>query len=568
MRDVTRILYLVIALAFASACGGPQPDSAAGTTPVAADSLYAGGVIWTGVPGAADASVLAVRDGRIIYVGDGQDVEFDVDPARRIDLGGRFLMPGFIDNHVHFFWGGAALASVDLRDAATPDEFSARIADYAATLPEGRWVQSGNWDHQLWGGELPRKEWIDEGTGDTPVFVMRLDGHMGLANSAALALAGITAATESPAGGEIVRDDSGEPTGILKDNAMGLINDVIPPPSETEMLELFELAQDHALSLGLTQVHAMTGSPSERSHLDYFRLARERGLMKLRIHAYMPLAHWAWMTELVAREGHGDDRLRWGGLKGFVDGSLGSGTACFREPYLNDPSNRGFPLTEPDQLRALLENADAAGRRLAIHAIGDRAIDRLVDDMREIAGDKVADRRFRIEHYQHPTRSAIEATADAGIIASAQPYHAIDDGRWLEGHIGAERARTTYAFRSILDTGGILTFGSDWPVAPLSPLKGVYAAVTRRTIDDAYPDGWQPQEKITVEQALAAYTRNNAYAVFEEAEGGTLEIGKRADLVVLGADPRRIAPERIPELSVVETVINGERVYVASDSAP
>jgi hypothetical protein len=290
--------------------------------------------------------------------------------------------------------------------------------------------------------------------------------------------------------------------------------------------------------------------------------------MKLRIHAYMPLAHWAWMTELVAREGHGDDRLRWGGLKGFVDGSLGSGTAWFREPYLNDPSNRGFPLTEPDRLRELLENADAAGRRLAIHAIGDRAIDRLVDDMREIAGDTVADRRFRIEHYQHPTRSAIEATADAGIIASAQPYHAIDDGRWLEGHIGAERARTTYAFRSILDTGGILTFGSDWPVAPLSPLKGVYAAVTRRTIDDAYPDGWQPQEKITVEQALAAYTRNNAYAVFEEAEGGTLEVGKRADLVVLGADPRRIAPERIPELSVVETVIDGERVYVASDGAP
>jgi predicted amidohydrolase YtcJ len=562
------MLLLGAALTFVAACNEPPPETDTGARPIDADRVYVNGTVWTGVPGAADAAVLAVRDGDIVYVGDGQGVEFDVDPARRIDLGGRFLMPGFIDNHVHFFWGGTALASVDLRDAATPDEFAARIVDYAATLPEGRWVQSGNWDHQLWGGELPRKDWIDEGTGDTPVFVMRLDGHMGLANSAALALAGITAATESPAGGEIVRDDSGEPTGILKDNAMSLLNAVIPPPSEAEMLELFELAQNHALSLGLTQVHAMTGSPSERSHLDYFRLARERGLMKLRIHAYMPLEHWAWMTEYVAREGHGDDRLRWGGLKGFVDGSLGSATAWFREPFLNDPDNSGFPLTEPERLRELIENADAAGRRLAIHAIGDRAIDQLVADMREIAGDDVADRRFRIEHYQHPTRAAIEATADAGIIASAQPYHAIDDGRWLEDYIGAERARTTYAFRSILDTGGILTFGSDWPVAPLSPLKGVYAAVTRRTIDDAYPDGWQPQEKITVEQALAAYTRNNAYAVFEESEGGTLEVGKRADLVVLAADPRRIAPERIPELAVVETVIDGERVFVASDDAP
>lgn len=560
-----RTFFLGAALTFAAACNAPPPDAGART--IEADRVYVNGVVWTGVPGAADASVVALRDGRIAYVGDGESVDFEVEPEGRIDLGGRFLMPGFIDNHVHFFWGGAALASVDLRNAATPEEFTKRIVDYAATLPDGRWVQSGNWDHQLWGGELPQKDWIDEGTGDTPVFVLRLDGHMGLANSAALELAGITAATESPAGGEIVRDEAGEPTGILKDNAMSLVAKAIPAPSENEMLELFELAQTHALSLGLTQVHAMTGSPSERNHLDYFRLARERGLAKLRIHAYMPLEHWAWMTEYVAREGHGDDVLRWGGLKGFVDGSLGSATAWFREPFLNDPDNTGFPLTEPERLRELIENADAAGRRLAIHAIGDRAIDELIADMRAAAGDEVSERRFRIEHYQHPTRAAIEATADAGIIASAQPYHAIDDGRWLEDYIGAERARTTYAFRSILDTGAILTFGSDWPVAPLAPLDGVYAAVARRTIDGANPDGWQPQEKITVEEALVAYTRNNAYAVFEEDQGGTLEIGKRADLVVLSADPRRVAPERIRELDVVETVIDGERVFVAAGDA-
>ncbi len=551
-KFVAAMIFIVLA-----ACDRAAPPAAVNTTLAApADVLYTGGIIWTGAPGAADASAIAVRDGKVVYVG--SDAGIDFSARRTVQLGGRFLMPGFIDNHVHFFTGGAALASVDLRDAGSPEEFVKRISDYAATLPAGGWTLNGNWDHQLWGGELPHRKWIDAATADRPVFVMRLDGHMGLANSAALAIAGITAATESPAGGEIVRDSNGEPTGVLKDTATRLVLDHVPPPGDDQMLEWFALAQTHALSAGLTQVHAVTVNPKEMSRLDYFRLAESRGLLKLRIHAYMPLEHWSALSERVQREGHGEGRLRWGGVKGFVDGSLGSETAWFHEPYLDNPDEFGFPLVDPDVLRAQIRQADAAGRRLAIHAIGDRAIDLLIDAMRDVAGADVAQRRFRIEHFQHPTRDAIEAIADSGIIASMQPYHAIDDGRWLEAKIGTERARTTYPFRSILDAGGVLTFGSDWPVAPLSPLEGVYAAVSRRTIDGANPGGWQPQEKISVEEALVAYTRNNAYAVFEEGVGGTLEPGKRADFVVLSADPRAVDPESIREIKVIETVIGGE----------
>ncbi len=550
-----RILFLVTIASALVACGTREP------TPPSqpADTLYTNAVVWTGVVGAPDARILAVTDGTISYVGDDRDVP--VDAAEVIDLGGRFLMPGFVDNHVHFLYGGAGLAGVDLRDAATPEEFTRRIGGFAATLRPGRWVLNGEWDHTLWGGELPRKEWIDAATRDTPVFVSRLDGHMALANSAALALAGISADTETPAGGEIVRDADGDPTGILKDNAMNLVFAMIPEPTPEERLRMFELAQAQALSLGLVEVHDMSNGPAEAESLETFRLARDRGLMQIRVRTFPHLEHWRRAAARIADEGAGDARLSSAGVKGFVDGSLGSSTAWFHEPYLHDPSNSGFPLVEPAVLREQMAAADAAGLRLAVHGIGDRAIDFLIDAMRGIAGEDITARRYRIEHFQHPTADAIRAAAANGIIASMQPYHAIDDGRWAESRIGPERARTTYAFRAIIDAGGILTFGSDWPVAPLAPLEGVYAAVTRSTIDGANPDGWQPQEKISVEEALRAYTAANAYAVFDEGQAGTLETGKRADLVVLSEDPRTVAPSRIRNIEVLQTVIAGRRVY-------
>jgi len=522
------------------------------------DAVYMNGVVWIGDADTPEVSSFAVKDGEIVGIGD-----LKLDAEQSINLEGKFVMPGFIDNHVHFLEGGTALASVELRHAQTPEEFSTLITDFVASRPKDRWVLSGNWDHENWGGILPHKDWIDSGTAETPVFVYRIDGHMALANSAALELAGIDKSTVSPEGGDIVRDADGEPTGILKDNALNLVIKAIPKPSKEEILDAFKLAQSHALSLGLTQVHAVTANPLETNMLDAFRYARAKDEMKIRMYALSPLEDWETTQALISDEGMGDDILRWGGLKALVDGALGSTTAWFYDVYTDSPDTNGFPIMKEIDLQDLVKEADEVGLKLAIHAIGDKAIDVLIDALEAAAGDEINARRYRIEHFQHPTMEAIERSAKHGIIASMQPYHAIDDGRWAEKRIGAERIKTTYAFRTILDAGGILTFGSDWPVAPLSPLDGVYAAVTRRTIDDANPGGWYPEEKITVEEALTAYTSANAYAGFEEDISGTLSVGKRADFVILSDDPRAIDPNKIPEIKVMETVIGGESVYKA-----
>lgn len=555
-------LIVVIFSALLAACGGNE-SSDTETRTADLDVLYRNAVIWTGSDEVDDASLLGVRDGRIAFVGDGTG---DIPAAlESIDLQGQFVMPGFVDNHVHFLAGGRALSSVQLRDAASPEEFTERIATYARHVPDGGWILSGNWDHEMWGGELPRKDWIDEVTGDIPVFVTRMDSHMALANSAALELAGIDSASAAPEGGEIVKDADGEPTGILKDYAMDAVSAVIPEAGEEQLLAEFLAAQEHALSLGLTQVHSMTADPSDTGTLAVYRMAQASGLLKIRIVAYTPVEDWANLQDLVRDDGTGNEMLRWGGVKGMVDGSLGSTTAWFYDPYLRSPDTAGFPLAAPAELEERMAGADDAQLRVAIHAIGDRAIDELIASMRRIAGDELAERRYRIEHFQHPSFDAIAALADSDIIASMQPYHAIDDGRWAEDSIGPERAKSTYAFRSILDAGGILTFGSDWPVAPLSPLEGVYAAVTRRTFDGANPDGWQPQEKISVEEALTAYTSSNAYAVFEEQIAGTLEVGKRADFVVLSADPRTIDAAEINNINVLRTVVGGAVAYMPAE---
>jgi len=537
-------------LCFLGACTPAQENE------TIADMVYMNGTIWTGKTDDANASVLAIKDGKVIYTG-----SKTIKGKARIDLGGAFVMPGFIDNHVHFMEGGAALSSVDLRDAKTPEEFSKRIIDYAESRPEGRWVLNGNWDHELWGGTLPNKDWIDRATPNTPVYVIRLDGHMGLANSAALKLAGIDKNTPAPKGGEIQRSADGELTGLLKDNALNMVLKVIPTPSDDELMEQFETAQAHALSLGLTKVHAVTGYPTETTMRDIFELARDRGIMKIRAFVSTPIEDWEHGRNAMKTRGRGDEVLGLGGIKGLLDGSLGSGTAWFYEPYNDEPDNTGFPIVDPETFAGWMHDIDKAGMPLTIHAIGDKAIDKTIAAMRDIAGDDIAARRYRIEHFQHPSSEAITALAESGIIASMQPYHTIDDGRWAEDRIGPERAKTTYAFRSILDAGGLLTFGSDWPVAPLSPIEGLYAAVTRRTTDGAHPHGWIPAQKITAEEAMTAYTSTNAYAMGEEDIAGTLEAGKRADFVVLSKDPRAIDPLAIQSIQVLRTVINGETVF-------
>ncbi|HEV7587583.1 MAG TPA: amidohydrolase family protein [Longimicrobium sp.] len=491
-----------------------------------ADIVVHNATVWTGVRGAPDVRALAVRGGRIVAVGGDVEVNPQIGPRTRIfDGAGKMVVPGFIDSHVHFLIGGASLASVQLRDARTREAFVRRIRDYARTLPRGAWITEGNWDHSLWGGELPRKEWIDSITPHNPVWISRLDGHMALANSAALRAAGVTAATRDVEGGEIVRGAGREPTGIFKDNALELVDRAVPGLTPEQQDRALDAAMRYVAERGVTSVDHM-GSWGD---LAAFRRARAAGRLHTRISAAVPLESWARLRDTVAAGGRGDEWLRIGGLKGFVDGSLGSHTAAMHQPFTDAPADSGLLVTPPDSLYAWTSAADRAGLQVMVHAIGDRANTLILDIYERVARENGArDRRFRVEHAQHLRPADIPRFGGLGVIPSMQPYHAIDDGRWAEAVIGPERSRTTYPFRTLLDTGAGLAFGSDWFVAPPTPLEGIYAAVTRRTLDDRHPGGWVPEQKITVEEALRAYTSAAAYAAFQEAEKGTLEPGKLA----------------------------------------
>ncbi|MGZ8456284.1 MAG: amidohydrolase, partial [Gemmatirosa sp.] len=472
--------------------------------------------------------------------------------------GGQFLVPGFIDAHVHFVAGGFRLASVQLRDARTPAEFVARIRAFAATVPKGTWIQGGDWDHEQWGGELPTRAWLDSVTPDHPVWVNRLDGHMALANSAALRAAGVTRDTRDVAGGTIVRDARGEPTGVVKDNAMELVDRTVPAPDPALADGALDAAMSYVARQGVTTVHHMGGWDD----LAVFDRAHRAGRLRTRVYAAVPLSTWERLRDTVAARGRGDAWLRIGGLKGFVDGSLGSHTAAMLEPFTDAPHDRGLFVTPPEALYAWTKSADAAGLQVMVHAIGDSAIRTQLDVFARVARENgPRDRRFRIEHAQHIAPADVPRFGALGVIASMQPYHAIDDGRWAEKVIGPARAQRTYAFRALLDTGATVAFGSDWFVAPPTPLEGIYAAVTRRTLDGAHPDGWVPTQKITVEEALRAYTRGGAYAAFDEAERGTLERGKLADFVLVDRDLTRVPPETIRDAQVVLTVIGGRVAF-------
>jgi predicted amidohydrolase YtcJ len=515
--------------------------------------------VWTGNAAQPWAKAMAVHGDTILAVGDAASIQKLITSRTRVlDARGGMITPGFIDSHVHFLDGGLNLASVQLRDARSKQEFVARIKAFASTVPPGTWITGGDWDHQNWGGELPRKEWIDAVTPQNPVWINRMDGHMSLANSLALAAAKVNKSTPDVDGGAIVRDASGEPTGILKDNATSLVERARPRPSAEMMNRALDAAMQYVAARGVTSVVHM----GTWDDLEVFRRARQAGRLRTRIRAAVPLSTWERLAQTVSRDGRGDDYLQIGCLKAFVDGSLGSHTAAFLEPFTDAPKDVGLLVNTPEDLYRWSSGATRAGLQVMVHAIGDRAIRLQLDIFDRVREEQQsADPRFRIEHAQHIAPADLARFAGIGVIASMQPYHAIDDGQWADKVIGPERAKTTYAFRSLLDLHARLAFGSDWPVAPPTPLEGIYAAATRRTLDGKHPDGWVPQQKITVEEALRAYTSDAAYAEFAEKRKGTLEPGKLADFVLLDRDVTQIPAPEIRNVRVLATVLGGEVVF-------
>jgi predicted amidohydrolase YtcJ len=535
---------------------------------IAADLVLINGKVWTVERDMPEAQAVAVWRDRILKVGSDADIKPLIgEKTKVIDLKGRRVTPGFHDSHLHFLGGGEQLSRVELKDAKDEAEFGKRLQEFDRKLPRDRWIVGGNWDHdRAFNGKMPTAAIVDKYVKDRPVFIRRYDGHMALANTAALKLAGVTADSKEVPGGVIYRlEDGKSPSGILKDNAMGLVSRLIPEPGDEEITEAVKAAMRACAEHGITSVQDMDGSaPETRRKLFRVlqRFARD-GLMTVRLDLRWPIALRQEVIAIGAEANFGNDYVRVGGVKGFMDGSLGSSTALMFDPYVGDAKNVGVFVTEPDAMRMMIRNADQARLSIAVHAIGDRANAVLLDLYAEVAKQNgPRDRRFRIEHVQHTRPEDYKRFKELSVIASMQPYHVIDDGRWAEGRIGAKRCASSYAFRSLKDAGATLAFGSDWPVAPLNVLEGIDAAVNRRTLDGKHADGWFPEQRITVAEAIEAYTLGSAFGAHQENDRGTIKAGNYADFVVLSQDildPK--AKDKIGEAKIEMTVVGGKIVF-------
>ncbi|MBC3873788.1 amidohydrolase [Undibacterium sp. LX15W] len=534
----------------------------------AADLIIHHAKIWTVDSSKAQAQAVAVLGDKIVAVGTNQQVAlWRGSRTKMIDAHGKRVLPGFNDAHVHFADGGNSLSEVELKDSSSLQEFARRIAAHGASLPGGEWVLGGNWDDQAFTAPgLPTRQIIDAVVPERPVFVTRYDGHMAVANSLVLKLAGIDKQTPELPGGEIVRDQDGNPTGLLKDAAMDYVFKVMPEPSPEKRLRTIRAGLQLAAQLGVTSLQDM--NPPYADIAAYAELA-ERGELSSRMYVAPMLLQAEDIRKLGIRHAFGSDFLRMGAVKTYADGSLGSSTAYFHEPYLDAPQTRGLLAGEMQPIEGMRERmilADKAGLQLCVHAIGDDAISAILDlfeDVVKANGER--DRRFRIEHAQHMAEQDFARFAKLGVIASVQPYHAIDDGRFVDKRIGHARASRTYAFRSFLKHGVKLAIGTDWTVAPLDPMSAIHAAVTRATLDGQYPQGWYPEQKLTVAEVVQAYTMGSAYAEFQEHLKGSITPGKLADIVILSQDIFKIAPDQIKHVKVEKTLVGGKLVFERKD---
>ena len=580
-----------------------------------ADLVFTNGVIWTVDDEFPRAEAIATASDSIVYVGDNDGAADYVGPDTTVvDLAGRLVVPGFNDNHVHFEGTGRLLYGLNLLDVSDESGFTARIRDVHERYAPGTWITGGDWSaYETWaegdvaeaGREvnpddlygnlfLPNKGMIDGFTGDRPVLVRRFDRKVYLANTAALEIAGIRAGMPDPDGVAVERDRNGAPTGALfnpvsgavestvlvRDNVFALFAPLIPEPSREQRIQETLRAWEQMRKVGVTSYSDVTSAPIQ---VDIYRELRETGLMTARVRYRAPLDKWEFMAGLGIRVGFGDEWIRFGAAKAWIDGIMGNSSARFYEPYTHNPASRGiwrdimFPFERspdnPEEMQSRLERlalqADAAGIQLTVHAIGDEANGYLMDMLeRIIAKNGEKDRRFRLVHAQVMTDRDIARGGAMKIVAEVQPYHTSDDMRWMEERIGRERSRGAYAFRRLWDSGAVVSFGSDSPGTNasryyLNPMLGIYAAVTRKTLSGQPEGGWFPEEKLTVEEAIRAYTLNTAFAAFEENIKGTITAGKLADFVVLSDNLLTMDPDDIKDVTVLKTVVGGKVVFDA-----
>ena len=525
--------------------------------------------VWTENPAQPTAQAVALDGSTILAVGSDAEIRKLAGPDTRVlDLGGRLLLPGFNDAHVHFLGGGESLIVVQLRDTKSQAEFRERIAQFARTLPSGAWIHDGVWDHQSWNPpQLPNHQLIDGVTGDHPAFLWRIDGHMALANVLAMKLAGIDRNTKDPPGGEIVRDSDGNPTGILKDAATDLVERVMPPPSPEEQDRAMEAALREAATHGVTSVQNMADSANDRTQPDVFREFQKferEGKLTVRIYESMPLRDWKTLADLGVVAPFGNPGLRIGNLKEFADGALGSETAWMDEPFANHPGYSGISsadLGNPegfyDMLRRLTK-PDSRSPSTPLATAPTAPSSTCTRGWRRKMGLPIAACASSTRSIRMRRTSPVLASS-----TSSPPCSPTTPSTTAAGPrpIGPERIKTSYAWKSLLDSGATLAFGSDWPVAPLDPVMGIYAAVTRRTLDGKNPGGWVPEQRITVAQAVHAYTMGSAFAEHQEAVKGSIQPGKLPDLVVLSDDIFTIPPESIEKTKVDMTIFDGRIVY-------